>query len=127
MSENQSFDPEDFISADASPTAHSDEDEPRGSIAGGIVGALLGALVGVIPWFLASTYTSFFIGWLGFLVGVAACFGYKLLHGRRSARFATVTVIVCSMPTQAPILPCRSALPCATARARAFFCACVAW
>lgn len=97
MSENRPFDPEDFISADASPAAHSDEEEPRGSIAGGIVGALLGALVGVIPWFLASTYTSFFIGWLGFLVGVAACFGYKLLHGRRSARFATATVIVCSM------------------------------
>lgn len=98
MSENRSFDPEDFIPANTSPTVVLEpEEENRGSVAGGIVGALLGASVGAIPWYFAGTYTGFFIGWLGFLVGVAACYGYKLLHGRRSARFATVTVIVCSM------------------------------
>lgn len=98
MKEELPFDPADFVPADAAPAVAAAEDElPRGSVPGGIAGALLGALVGVIPWFLASTYTSFFIGWLGFLVGVASCFGYKLLHGRRSTRFATATVIVCSM------------------------------
>ena len=56
-----------------------------------------GALVGAVPWFLTSTFADFFVGWLGFLVGVAACWGYRLFKGRRSTRFAMATVIVCSL------------------------------
>ena len=73
--------------------------EEKGSAALGILGALLGAIVGTIPWFLASTFADFFIGWLGFLTAVASAWGYRKLHGRRSLRFATVTVILCSMLT----------------------------
>lgn len=73
--------------------------EEKGSAALGILGALLGAIVGTIPWFLASTFADFFIGWLGFLTAVASAWGYRKLHGRKSVTFATVTVILCSMLT----------------------------
>lgn len=69
----------------------------EGSVFLGIVGALLGAITGAIPWFLASTFTSFFIGWLGFLIGWAAAYGYRTLHGRRSYGLAMTTVVVCSV------------------------------
>ena len=73
--------------------------EEKGSAALGVLGALLGAIVGTIPWFLASTFADFFIGWLGFLTAVASAWGYRKLHGRKSVTFATVTVILCSMLT----------------------------
>ena len=73
------------------------EEESKGSAVLGIVGALVGAVVGAVPWFLASTFTHFFIGYLGFLVGWAAAFGYGKLHGRRTYRFAMVTVVICSI------------------------------
>lgn len=73
------------------------EETSKGSIILGIVGALVGAVIGAIPWFLASTFTNFFIGYLGFLIGWAAAFGYGKLHGRRSFPFAMVTVVICSI------------------------------
>ena len=73
------------------------EEESKGSTVLGIIGAFLGAVVGAVPWFLASTFAHFFIGYLGFLVGWAAAFGYGKLHGRRSYRFAMVTVVICSI------------------------------
>lgn len=63
----------------------------------GLLGALLGALVGAIPWFIASTFLSIFVGWLGFIVGLASFFGYKLFKGARSVPFAMVSVIVLSV------------------------------
>ena len=98
--ENGRFDPADFIPADAQPKVAVScelEEPPRGSALTGILGALFGALVGAVPWFLTSTFADFFVGWLGFLVGVAACWGYRLFKGRRSTRFAMATVIVCSL------------------------------
>lgn len=73
------------------------EESSKGSVILGIVGALVGAVIGAIPWFLASTFTNFFIGYLGFLIGWAAAFGYGKLHGRRSFPLAMVTVVVCSI------------------------------
>lgn len=73
------------------------EEESKGSTVLGIIGALLGAVVGAVPWFVASTFAHFFIGYLGFLVGWAAAFGYGKFHGRRSYRFAMVTVVICSI------------------------------
>ena len=69
----------------------------QGSIPLGVIGALLGALVGAVPWFLVSTFTDFYVGWLGFLVGWAAAFGYQKLKGRRSFGLAMVTVVICSL------------------------------
>lgn len=66
------------------------EEVSRGSVILGVIGAFLGA----VPWFLASTFTNFFIGYLGFLIGWAAAFGYSKLHGRKSFPLAMVTVAV---------------------------------
>jgi len=63
----------------------------------GLLGALFGALVGVIPWFLASTFLNFFIGYLGFLVGFASFFGYKLFRGARKSGYALAVVMICSI------------------------------
>ena len=71
--------------------------EDQGSVPRGVIGALLGALVGAIPWFLVSTFTSFYVGWLGFLVGWAAAFGYQKLKGRKSFGFAVTVMVVCSL------------------------------
>ena len=98
--ETDRFDPESFIPAGVQPRTDAGcevEEKPRGNAVSGIFGALLGAFVGAVPWFLASTFADFFVGWLGFLVGVAACYGYRLCKGRRSTRFAMVTVIASSL------------------------------
>ena len=71
--------------------------EDRGSIPMGFLGALLGALVGAVPWFLVSTFANFYVGWLGFLVGWAAAFGYQKLKGRRSFGLAITMVVICSL------------------------------
>lgn len=64
-----------------------------GSVAGGILGAVLGALVGAIPWALAY-YFGWFVGWLGFLIGLAAKFGYDLFKGRQTKIKGFVILIV---------------------------------
>ena len=98
--ETRSFAPEDSGEAAAqlevAATCEA-EKPPRGNALLGILGALLGALIGAVPWFLASTFANIFVGWLGFFVGVAACYGYRLCKGRRSTRFAKVTVIASSI------------------------------
>lgn len=81
----------------ASPPVSSPEDEAQGSRVLGILGAVIGAAVGAVPWFLVSTFAGWFVGWLGFLVGWAACVGYRKLGGYRSTRFATAAVIVASI------------------------------
>ena len=71
--------------------------ENNGNVPLGILGALLGALVGAIPWFLVSTFTNFYVGWLGFLVGWAAAFGYQKLKGRKLFGFAMAVVVISSL------------------------------
>ena len=47
----------------------------------GILGALIGGVVGSIPWIIVALTTNFFIGWLGFVIGICALYGYKKLGG----------------------------------------------
>lgn len=63
----------------------------------GFLGAAIGAVVGTVPWFLASTFVSLYIGWLGFVVGFAALFGYKLFHGAKKTGYATVIIYITSL------------------------------
>jgi len=62
----------------------------------GLLGAVLGALLGAIPWFLVSTFLEFYVGWLGFIVGFAAFFGYKLLKGARVKWYGITVMILLS-------------------------------
>lgn len=76
------------------------EIENQGGGAGyltGAAGALLGALAGAVPWFFISTFTGFFVGWLGFLIGWAAAGGYQKFRGARKSGYAGIVVFLCSV------------------------------
>lgn len=79
------------------PPCELDDSRREGSYPLGLLGALLGAVVGAVPWFLASTFANFFIGWLGFLVGWCACWGYRKFHGARRTGYAMTVIILCSI------------------------------
>ena len=66
--EKYSFDPKSFVSAATQPqtAAVCEAEKPRGSAVSGV----LGAFVGTVPWFLVSTFASFFVGWLVLFAGV---------------------------------------------------------
>lgn len=63
----------------------------------GFIGALIGAVVGAIPWFLVAYFADLYVGWLGFLIGWASLFGYKLLHGVKKTGYATAVIFICSL------------------------------
>jgi len=63
----------------------------------GFIGALLGALVGTIPWILVAIFAELYVGWLGFLIGWASLFGYKLLKGVKNRGYALTIILVCSI------------------------------
>lgn len=46
-----------------------------------MLGAILGGMVGAIPWAIVSHF-GWFVGWLGFLIGICAIKGYEILGGR---------------------------------------------
>jgi hypothetical protein len=73
------------------------ESPAAGGYASGLIGALIGAAVGTVPWFLAATFAGFYIGWLGFLIGWAALFGYKLLHGAKNTAYSIVVIYLLSL------------------------------
>ena len=97
MEEHGHYTYENETAADARSYACEWEDTPQGNRVTGVIGAMLGAMIGAIPWFIASTFTSNFIGWLGFLTGIAACYGYRLFRGRRSTRFAMTVIVISSI------------------------------
>lgn len=56
--------------------------EKEGNYLLGALGAFLGAVVGAVPWAIAGTF-GWFVGWLGYLIALAATKGYDLLKGRQ--------------------------------------------
>jgi len=75
----------------------SEDEAPAGGYVSGLIGALLGAAVGTVPWFAAATFANLYVGWLGFLIGWAALYGYKLLRGTKRTVYAGVVIYVCSL------------------------------
>ena len=68
----------------------------------GALGALIGGLVGTIPWILVYML-GFFVGWLGFVIGLAANKGYVLFKGKNSKLKPWIiifTVIICVVVAQ---------------------------
>ena len=68
----------------------------------GALGALLGGLIGTIPWIIVYML-GFFVGWLGFVIGLAANKGYTLFKGKNSKLkpwIIILTVIVCVITAQ---------------------------
>lgn len=62
----------------------------------GALGAFLGALVGVIPWVLGG-FLGFRLWILGFLISVAAFYGYQRLGGAHATGFAVGAIVVSSL------------------------------
>ena len=68
----------------------------------GALGALIGGLIGTIPWILVYML-GFFVGWLGFVIGIAANKGYTLFKGKNSKLKPWIiifTVIICVIAAQ---------------------------
>lgn len=70
-----------------------EEAKTSGSVLTGVFGAILGGLVGSIPWAIAS-YLGWFVGWLGFLIGIAAKKGYEILKGKETRAKGIIVVAV---------------------------------
>ena len=79
------------------PNPWEEQPQREGSVLRGVLGAFLGACVGAIPWLLVSAFTSFYVGWLGFLIAWASVFGYKKLKGRKSYVLAMLSVVLSSV------------------------------
>jgi len=69
-----------------------EEKQKEGSVATGAIGAFAGAVIGSIPWAVAS-YFGWFVGWFGFLIGIASKKGYELLNGKET-RAKGVAIII---------------------------------
>ena len=68
----------------------------------GALGAVVGGLVGTIPWIIVYMM-GFFVGWLGFVIGLAANKGYTLFKGKNSKLkpwIIILAVILCVIAAQ---------------------------
>ncbi len=66
-----------------------------GNVLTGTVGAALGAIVGAIPWAIAS-FLGWFVAYLGFVISLASCKGYEILHGKET-RIKGIIVLIMSV------------------------------
>lgn len=58
----------------------------------GFIGAILGALVGAIPWVIVAQL-GYFVGILGFVIGLASLKGYKIIGGKVGPRTKWLVII----------------------------------
>lgn len=68
----------------------------------GTIGALIGGIIGTIPWVIVYML-GFFVGWLGFIIGIAANKGYELFRGKNSRAkpfIIIIIVIICVLLAQ---------------------------
>ncbi|MDO4567831.1 MAG: hypothetical protein Q4B99_02605 [Clostridia bacterium] len=82
-----------FEELSAQAEENAEKAKQTGSILTGALGATLGALIGAIPWAIAY-YFGIFVGWLGFLIGIAAKKGYEICKGRETRAKGIVMIVV---------------------------------
>lgn len=66
------------------------------------IGALLGGIIGTIPWVIVFML-GYFVGWLGFVIGIAANKGYEIFGGKNSRVkpfIIIIIVIICVLLAQ---------------------------
>lgn len=64
----------------------------------GAFGAVIGGVIGSVPWIIAYNL-GWFVSWLGFLIGVAATYGYKVLGGRpgKARKWIVLAAVIISV------------------------------
>ena len=82
-----------FESVEAGFGENAEAAKTNGSVATGAVGAIIGAIVGAIPWAIVS-FLGWFVGYLGFLISLASCKGYELLHGKETKLKGIIVLVV---------------------------------
>lgn len=82
-----------FESVEAGFAENAEAAKTNGSVATGAVGAIIGAIVGAIPWAIVS-FLGWFVGYLGFLISLASCKGYELLHGKETKLKGIIVLVV---------------------------------
>lgn len=61
----------------------------------GTVASVIAGYLATIPWILLAYFTGFFVGWLGYLIGIGALFGFVFGAGKvHKVTFIVITLVI---------------------------------